>query len=316
MARTAALLFCLILSACAPVTAPLGLESGTPALAPDAFVTRDGLHLPLRHWDAQTPRAAIVALHGMSDYANAFALPASWWAEQGIITYAYDQRGFGKAPNRGLWPGGKVLRQDFTDCVAAVRARHPGLPVFGLGESMGGAVVLSELAEPALPRLDGVILVAPAVWSRTDMPVPYRMVLWLTSHTMPWLTVSGKGMKIWPSDNIEMLKKLSRDPLFQKKTRTDAVLGLVDLMDEARRAPEQLNSTPPILFLYGEKDQIIPRKPTEAVAKALGRRAETRVYPKGYHMLLRDLEGPAVWKDAADWIGRVASPVMASPSRD
>jgi alpha-beta hydrolase superfamily lysophospholipase len=119
---------------------------------------------------------------------------------------------------------------------------------------------------------------------------------------MPWLTVSGKGLKIWPSDNIEMLKKLSRDPLFQKQTRIDAVWGLVDLMDAARKSPEHLGATPPILYLYGAKDQIIPHAPTIAVAKELGGRAEVREYPDGYHMLLRDLDGPSIWKDIAAWI--------------
>jgi acylglycerol lipase len=314
MARTGALLFCLMLAACAPVTAPLGLEPATPSLTADAFVTRDGLQLPLRRWEAKEPRAVIVALHGMSDYSNAFAMPAPWWAAQGITTYAYDQRGFGAAPSRGLWPGGKVLRQDFADCIAAVRARHPGLPVFALGESMGGAVVLSELAAADPPKLDGVILVAPAVWSRADMPIPYRVALWFTAHTMPWLEVSGKGLKIWPSDNIEMLRKFSRDPLVQKRTRSDAVKGLVDLMDEGRRAPGHLAETPPLLFLYGEKDQVIPAKPSEAVVKELGPRAEVHRYAKGYHMLLRDLEGPTVWQDAAGWVGRISAKVTASPS--
>jgi len=60
-----------------------------------------------------------------------------------------------------------------------------------------------------------------------------------------------------------MLRKLSRDPLFQKQTRADAVWGLVDLMDAARKAPEHLGATPPILYLYGAKDQIIPRAPTK-----------------------------------------------------
>ncbi|MGA7674446.1 MAG: lysophospholipase [Rhizomicrobium sp.] len=293
------------LSACAPVTAPLGPANDTPALDGDTFLTRDGLRLPLRHWDTEHPRAIIVALHGMSDYSNAFDMPAGWWASQGITTYAYDQRGFGKAPHTGIWPGGKALREDLSDCVEAVRERNPGVPVFALGESMGGAVVLSALADPNPPRVDGVILVAPAVWAREDMPVPYRVALWLTAHIVPGLKLSGNGLKIWPSDNIEMLRKLSRDPLFQKRTRADAVWGLVDLMDAARKAPRHLGATPPILFLYGAKDQIIPLAPTEAVAKELGRRAEVREYPSGYHMLLRDLDGPDIWKDVAEWVKAV-----------
>jgi len=296
--------FVAILAGCAPVIAPRGIENDVPSIDADTFLTRDGLRLPLRHWDAGHPHAVIVALHGMSDYSNAFDMPAAWWAAQGITTYAYDQRSFGKAPHPGIWPGSEALRQDLSDCVDAVRIRNPGLPVYALGESMGGAVVLSSLAGANPPHVDGVILVAPAVWSRQDMPVPYRVAMWLTAHTMPWLELSGKGLKIWPSNNIEMMKKLSRDPLFQKKTRADAVWGLVDLMDAARKAPAHLGpDVPPILFLYGAKDQIIPRPPTEAVAKELGGRAEVREYPNGYHMLLRDLDGPSIWKDVATWIG-------------
>lgn len=313
MARLVAILFCVILTAalagCAPITAPLGEELATPVLDTDHFQTRDGLVLPLRHWDAEKPRAVIVALHGMSDYSNAFEMPASWWAEQGITTYAYDQRSFGKAPNTGVWPGALALRQDLTDFVTAVRVRHPGLPVYALGESMGGAVVLTSLTEKIPLRVDGVILVAPAVWSRSDMPILYRVALWVTAHTVPWMNVSGKGLKIWPSDNIEMLRKISRDPLFQKQTRADAVWGLVNLMDEARKAPANIKTAPPILFLYGEKDQIIPRAPTEAVVRDLGEKVpdlklEVHIYPKGYHMLLRDLEGPVVWKDVLSFVDK------------
>lgn len=317
MARLAVLLVCVILAACAPVMAPLGLDHGAAMIETDNFLTRDGLSLPLRHWDAPKLRAIIVALHGMSDYSNAFDIPAPWWAEQGITTYAYDQRSFGRSPNPGIWPGGNALRTDLADCIAALRASHPNVPVFVLGESMGGAVVLTAMADGKLPPVEGVILVAPAVWSRADMPFYYRAALWLTAHTVPWMTVTGKGLKIWPSDNIEMLKKLSRDPLFQKKTRTDAVWGLVDLMDTARKAPEHLKDTPPILFLYGANDQIIPRAPTEAVIKELGSRAEVQLYPKGYHMLLRDREGPGIWMDVAVWIDKHATApatVTALPS--
>src|SRR5262249_47536372 len=45
-------------------------------------------------------RAVILALHGFNDYSHAFAMPGPLWAEQGIATYAYDQRGFGGTPMR------------------------------------------------------------------------------------------------------------------------------------------------------------------------------------------------------------------------
>jgi alpha-beta hydrolase superfamily lysophospholipase len=231
-------------------------------------------------------------------------MPGEWWAQHGIATLAYDQRGFGQADHPGLWAGGDELRRDLDDAIDAARVRYPGIPVYALGESMGGAVILSSLATGDAPKADGIILVAPAVWSRSDMPLVYRTTLWLAAHTVPWLHVSGNGLKIWPSDNIAMMRALAHDPLFQHETRADAVYGLVDLMDEARHAPEHFAGAPPILLLYGKNDQVIPAPPTEAVVAALGGKAEIHRYDHGYHMLLRDLDAQIVWQDALTWIER------------
>jgi len=302
----------LVLCGCAPSFAP-PVESGVkPEVAGDAIIARDGTRLPLRHWDAEggqdsnKPRAVIVALHGMSDYSNAFDMPGKVWAKLGITTLAYDQRGFGRNANPGIWAGVETMRADLDDALAAARARYPGVPVFVLGESMGGAVVLTALASDKPPAADGIVLVAPAVWSRGEMPLTYRVALFLAAHLVPGVILSnnaaGRVVTIIPSDNIEMLRALGRDPLFQKKTRTDTLFGLVNLMDEARTAPERIKSAPPILFLYGANDQIIPAKPTESVVKALDGKATVKHYDHGYHMLLRDLEGERVDKDVADWI--------------
>jgi alpha-beta hydrolase superfamily lysophospholipase len=277
----------------------------------DVLVARDGTKLPLRHWDADVPdqgkpHAVIVALHGMSDYSNAFAMPAKVWAKLGITTLAYDQRGFGAGDRPGIWAGADAMRADLSDAIAAARARYPGVPVFALGESMGAAVVLTALASDSPPAIDGVILVAPAVWSRSDMPLTYRAALFLAAHLLPGMILSNSAashvVTIVPSDNIEMLRALSRDPLFQKNTRADTLFGLVNLMDEARTAPELIKTAPPILLLYGANDQIIPAKPTQAVIEGLGAKASVKRYEHGYHMLLRDLEGEQVDRDVADWM--------------
>jgi alpha-beta hydrolase superfamily lysophospholipase len=317
------LIFAALTAACAPRLAAQGPEMRMPAIErsggtgadTERYVTRDGLRLGLKHWDAPAPFAAIVALHGMSDYSNAFALPAPWWAEHGITTYAYDQRGFGRSPQAGIWPGNNVLRRDLDDFVGVVKARHPGLPVYVLGESMGGAVAMTAFASDEPPKADGLILVSPAVWSRKTMPLSYRVALWATSRTFRWWPLSGSGLKIVPSDNIPMLIAIGRDPLFQKKARADAIYGLVSLMDEAYDSPARLNKLPTML-VYGGNDQIIPRQPTDQVIAKLGPNVTVRRYPQGYHMLLRDLDGGTRWADIALWVGAQAEkrmgPAMAS----
>jgi alpha-beta hydrolase superfamily lysophospholipase len=245
-------------------------------------------------------------------------MPGLRWARLGITTLAFDQRGFGAGPNPGQWAGSAVMRDDLSDFVAAARARYPGVPLFALGESMGGAVLLSALAEPDPPKLDGVILVAPAVWARRDMPLTYRVALFLAAHLAPGLILSNNAashvVTIIPSDNIEMLRALARDPLFQKQTRSDALFGLVNLMDEARAAPAKLGAVPPILLLTGKKDQIIPQAATQGVINELGTRASLRRYDDGYHMLLRDLEGPKVSQDVADWVLAKGPAVQPKPA--
>ncbi len=308
-----ALVLPLALAACAPRLAPPGtLQVPEPYLTETHFVTADGLELPLRSWaPAGDPRAVILALHGFNDYSNAFENPGAFWAEQDILTYAFDQRGFGAAPHPGLWAGNAALTGDLADASRAIRARHPGLPLYLLGESMGGSVILAALAGPRPPLSDGVILVAPAVWSRATMPWYQRSLLWLTSNTIPWMKFSGRGLKIQASDNIEMLRGLGRDPLVIKRTRADAIHGLVGLMDAAQAAAPQFDA--PALLLYGELDEIVPRKPTLKFWKKLPESARGRqrrgLYENGWHILLRDLAAEVVLADIAQWTGNPEAPL-------
>ena len=310
----------LALAGCAAETPPLGTQNVTPHFEDHVLIARDGTRLPLREWDAKggPPKAVIIALHGMSDYSNAFDMPGKEWAGRGITTLAIDQRGFGQAPDPGLWAGSAVMRSDLNDFAIAAHARFPGTKIFALGESMGGAVLLSDLASPAPPDVDGAILVSPAVWSRADMPALYRVALFMVAHLAPGIILTNNAashvVTVVPSDNVPMLIALGKDPLFQKKTRADTLYGLVNLMGEARSAPARLtpSSLPPILYLHGEKDQIIPPEPAEATIKALGDRAEVREYPNGYHMLLRDLEGAKVQDDVAAWVLSHTPPTLRS----
>lgn len=299
------------------LSAPAAIGNAVPAPAPplapqlaDRFlVAADGTRLPLRAWlpDGK-PRAIILALHGFNDYSHAFAGPATAWAKDGIATYAYDQRGFGQAPLRGRWPGAAVLAEDLATASRLLRERHPGVPLYLLGESMGGAVVVTAVtgaAGVAPPIADGIILVAPAVWGRDSMNVFERVALWGGDQFFPSATLTGRGLHIMPSDNIEMLRGLARDPLVIKETRIDTIKGLVDLMDLAAHAAPGVSE--PMLLLCGEHDEIVPHGATRLWIERLPYQARMarRIawYANGYHMLLRDLEAPMVMEDIEDWIG-------------
>ncbi len=296
------------LSGCAPELQAAGPRIQQPELRPDAFVAADGIALPTRVWPAEgEPSAVILAVHGFNDYSNAFAAAGDYWAKRGLTTYAYDQRGFGAAPRPGIWPGEETLVADMKAIAAAVSARHPGLPLYLLGESMGGAVVMTAMTTADPPAATGLILVAPAVWGRSTMNPLYRGVLWIMSRTVPWLKLSGRGLDITPSDNIDMLIALGQDPLVIKKTRVDAIKGIVDLMDAALVAAPGLKTQS--LVLYGAHDEIIPKAPTATMLESLSGPHRVVVYPEGYHMLLRDLQAETVLADVVAWIEHPTEPL-------
>lgn len=173
---------------------------------------------------------------------------------------------------------------------------------------MGGAVIITAMGEANIPEVEGVILVAPALWARQTMPWYQTSLLWALAHTFPWMTLTGKGVRVQASDNIEMLRELGRDPLVIKKTRVEAIYGLTDLMDVAFKGANSLRTN--TLVLYGENDEIIPKKPTYDFLQRLLSFDEDRktvaFYPNGYHMLLRDLNASLIWNDILAWMNQKA----------
>lgn len=305
-------------SGCAPTVIGAGPALAPPRAGDGALTAPDGTRLPLRSWLPQdSPRAVIIALHGFNDYSFAFDDPGRRLAGAGIALYAYDQRGFGETGDRGYWAGSDTLSDDLIAAVRALGDRHPGKPVFLLGESMGGAVVMMTMARPDAPAVAGIVLAAPAVWNRSSMPLLQQAALWIGSHTLPWMTLTGRNLGIHPSDNIEMLRRLSRDPLVIKETRIDAIHGLCDLMDRAVLAPGHIRV--PVLMLYGAKDEVVPAAPSLAAMTALAAGpgpAVMALYPEGYHMLLRDLEADLVIDDVAAWTARPGVPLPSGADRD
>lgn len=315
-ARLYVILLCLAgLAACAtPVEQPCREAAAAPRLEANRVIAADGAVLPLSVWHPQgEARAVVLALHGFNDYRQAFAAVGPFLARRGIVTYAYDQRGFGHTAWRGLWPCRGRLVDDARSVAALLREAYPGRPLYLLGESMGGAAAMSLLAETP-GAADGAVLVAAAVWGRATMNPLQRAALWLVAHTFPELQLSGRGLGIRASDNEAMLHALREDPLVLKRARADALWGLADLMDSAFAAAPRL--TTPTLVLYGERDEIIPRRPFCRTLAALPPAARVAVYPDGYHMLTRDLGASAVLADLAAWLGDRDAPLPSGHAFD
>ncbi len=270
-----------------------------PRIEADGLHSIDGAVLGLQRWEAPEPRAIIIALHGMNDYSHMFSGPADYWVQHGVTTYALDQRGFGRSPAFGHWAGEETMVADLRAAIEAARDKHPGLPVFVAGHSMGAGVIIAAEAESPLGA-DGLILAAPGVWGGRALPIPYRISANVAAVFAPGKTLSGERVQRRATDNTEILREMWADPLVIKETRVDAILGVTRVMGAAYNNADEVRSD--ILFLMGEKDEIIPLKAMENTAMRLSGDITFRRYPDGWHMLFRDLQAPVVWRDVADWV--------------
>jgi alpha-beta hydrolase superfamily lysophospholipase len=304
-----------LLAACAPTLQQAARpEAGFagPRLEADTFVSFDGARLGLTRWEPASgePWAVIVGVHGMNDYANAFHLAAPYWANRGVATIAYDQRGFGRSPERGVWAPDALMIEDLRTIVALARRRWPHALIAVAGESLGGAVAIEAFASSDPPAADRLVLLAPAVWGWSTQPFAYKALLWLAERMAPdkvlsppdWLT-----SHIWASDNTPELYAMGRDPLMIWGARTDALYGLVSTMQRAWSEVGAIRA--PTLYLYGAHDEIIPRAPTLAALRRLGENVRTAWYANGWHLLLRDRQAPAVWSDVLAFIADPKAPL-------
>ncbi len=304
----------LALAGCA-VGGALMAPSGPP---PPPFIgphmaAADGTALAVSEWPAGAPRAVILAVHGYGDYGpSTFTAAAEFWAGQGIITYAYDQRGFGRNISFGRWPGAEALAADLRAVAAQVRARHPGLALIVVGHSMGGGVVLAAAGQGL--DADGLVLAAPAIWGGAEFNPLYRLAAWTVAAVMPERRFTGEGVvEIQASDNIEMLYALGRDPRYLRPPSAREILGMVRVADLAEAAAAKVDL--PALLLLGAKDEIVPEAAVGRVFARLTGPRRVIEYQEGWHMLFRDLQAERVWRDVADWsLAIPGDPACATPS--
>ena len=176
---------------------------------------------------------------------------------------------------------------------------------------MGGAITLSFVNRFRNLPIDGVILIAPAIWNFTETNFWKSIPLKFLAKILPYFKVSGKGIvKVQASDNVKMLKELSMDDLFIHKPTFQSLQGVVDLMDEAYKDTEEYFKNPSYktLIMIPLKDEVVPRKPLikllkdESIKNNFSDKIKILVYKESYHMILRDLNGDQITEDLKNWV--------------
>src|SRR5215831_8781459 len=118
------------------------------------FQADDGKSLFVHRFSPDDGPKAIVAIsHGMAEHSARYARFAEALTAARYVVYAHDHRGHGQTaagPEElgSFGPGGypRVVK-DLGQILDEARAKHPGLPVFLFGHSMGSYVAQTYLIE-------------------------------------------------------------------------------------------------------------------------------------------------------------------------
>ncbi len=249
----------------------------------------------------------VLAIHGYNDYSNAFEIPGNYFSDYNIQTIAFDLRGFGRNKEKGTWFNIDFHIYDIIFNLKKLKRDNPNNKIYLLGESMGGAIISSLISKNHQLPIEGVILVAPAIWNFSETNFWKSLPLRFFSKIFPHLKVSGKGIiKVRASDNNKMLKRLSEDKLFIHEPTLRSLQGIVDLMDESFIDFKEYLKEPiyDTLILIPIRDEIVPRKPIIQILREnkIKKNINFSVYEDSFHMMLRDVNGDRVSNEIKNWI--------------
>jgi len=267
------------------------------------FAGAGGLPLYYQAWmppDGQPKKAVLINLHGLGDHSGLYPTLASHFPGHGIALYAYDMRGNGRSPGqRAYLRGWHEYRGDLHAFLDRVRKWEGDLPIFILGNSLGGLVVLDyALHYPA--GLRGVIAAAPPLG---EVGVP------------PFLMTLGRIMsRLCPRFSLEVgmdLSGLARDPAVVETVLADPLFhrrGTARLSTEVTAAIRRVQAraesfSAPLLILHGSADRMVPPDGSRSFfAKVDYSDRQFREYPDAYHGLFADLNFEVVLRDVERWI--------------
>ncbi len=280
-----------------------------PVIAESSKLTSaDGLTLHFHTWRGPTPpNKVLMVVHGMGGHGAYYAAAiAPYLVPQGTAVYAVDLRGHGLSDGvRGDITDFDLFQLDLEVAMREVRRLHPDLPLFMLGESMGTSIAINYVIDaPAETRPDFLALiacvVAPLVKPRPDeiLRTVYYFVKDRQRVALPTTGREEQGIR-----DLEFIKVLKSDPLFNRKVSVRFLTKLTGHMRRAHNSPLKL--TLPVFIAQGGRDITVNRRRTRAfMDKIAASDKEIHIFPAAFHALLNDPDAPQVRERLVAWMER------------
>lgn len=266
------------------------------------YQASDGAQVPYRFWSARAPRALLLMLHGCCDYSGAFDDIAPTLAKRGIACLAYDQRGFGVTASHGAWTSQDRIVEDACEMADFLRKRaQADLPLFVLGESMGGSVAVHMAARQAEASIAGLVLVAPGALASAMRNKLYHWLMrgiGLVARESEIVVERTSAKDLSAAAAIRLLS----DPLVMQSIHPDLLDGVIAMGYAAVEAAAKVSV--PTLTLIAGKDDVVRNDCVAELHKNLRGPKTMALIEKAPHLLLHWRHGDVVVRYARRWMER------------
>ena len=262
--------------------------------------------------DIQTPtevKGVLAIVHGLGEHSGRYCQIVKGLTDAGYAVFGFDNQGHGKSEGQR----GHINRwQDYRDNTQAflslIRQQEPSAPLFLMGHSLGGLIVLDYVLRNAdsaafkALNVQGLIISAPPFRPTTGTASRRRMVLArLLSGLLPRFSLSLELSKGGLSRDPSVADQAADDPLTHSSvtlrwgSETLSTLGWVkDHIDQL---------TLPLLLTHGEADPIISPAGSKMIFQQVNSPDKTlKIYPGSYHEPHNDLDADTVVSDLLRWI--------------
>lgn len=260
------------------------------------------------------PRGVVAIVHGICEHGGRYLQLAGELCAAGYASYVLDLRGHGRSQGeRVLIRKFDHFLDDLREFLAVVRQHDPQGPLFLLGHSMGGAIVLRFALTQPVP-LAGIILSAPAVRVAGHLFPLLRHLAGLASRLFPRLRVVRMGSRFLSRD-AAVVADFRNDPwVYHDKfpVRTGA-----EILGAARRIQRELRQLKvPLLILHGTGDYVTDPAGSRLLhAEASSRDKTLQLYPGLYHDLFHEPERAAIVQQVLRWLAE-RCPATCPPDSD
>lgn len=260
-----------------------------------------GIPIFFRGLVPENPRAVLVIVHGVAEHSGRYTHLMRDMAQRGFASLAIDHRGLGKSGGfRGHVDRFEDLAEDVASLVTVARSDFAGLPVFLVGHSMGGLVVLlTGIRYP--DGLSGVVASGPALALQVHVPAWKKGLAKVVGAIAPHFSMDNGIPCEALSHDPEVVESYRSDPLRYPKLTARFYLEFVRAMGEAAATAGQMQL--PLLILQGGADCVVnPDAGRDFFDRAGSPDKRFVLYDGLYHEIFNEPEKERIFDVVADWL--------------